>query len=54
MGRLFFACLRKCCEIVAKIRKMGNVTRILYWNHLGRKLYKNDAVSRCGHVDFVL
>jgi hypothetical protein len=29
-------------------------TGMPYWNHLGTKLHKNDANSRCDHVDFVL
>ncbi|MHA7581105.1 hypothetical protein ACX12E_11935 [Paenibacillus vandeheii] len=29
-------------------------TEMPYWNHLGTKLHKNDANSRCDPVDFVL
>ncbi|SEL21780.1 hypothetical protein SAMN05518856_108321 [Paenibacillus sp. OK003] len=29
-------------------------TQMPDWNHVGTKLYKNDANSRCDHVDFVL
>jgi hypothetical protein len=41
-------------ELIQKQLNWVMYTGMPYWNHLGTKLHKNDANSRCDHVDFVL
>lgn len=54
-SRLFFCMGKlKIMELIQNPGKWVMYTGMPYWNHLGTKLHKNDANSRCDHVDFVL